>query len=123
MRRARGDSTRRRAFSTAAPAGAGRNRGSGRDDTGLLPSGKETVYLGMSIIAELRKLIHASGMSRNAIALKSGVSVGIVSRLLSGERPDLTTRTAEALAKAIGYELTFRPTGRGKRAKHGKSLD
>lgn len=72
----------------------------------------------MSIIADLRKLIHASGMSRNAIALKSGVSVGIVSRLLSGERPDLTTRTAEALARAIGSEIIIRRRpgkGKGKR--------
>ncbi|MCL4197709.1 MAG: helix-turn-helix domain-containing protein [Phycisphaerales bacterium] len=75
----------------------------------------------MSIIADLRKLIHASGMSRSAIERESGVSVAVVSRLLSGERPDLTTATAERIAAAIGYELTFRPAGRGKRAKHGKA--
>lgn len=74
----------------------------------------------MSIIGDLRKLIHVSGMSRTAIERESGVSVAVVSRLLSGERPDLMTSTAERIAGAIGYELTFRPTGRGKRAGHGK---
>lgn len=75
----------------------------------------------MSIIADLRKLIHASGMSRSAVARESGVSVAVVSRLLSGERPDLTTATAARIAGAIGLELTFRPTGRGKQAGHGKA--
>ncbi len=74
----------------------------------------------MSIITDLQKLVRASGMSRGAVALESGVSIAVVSRLLSGARRDLTTSTAERIAAGIGYEIVFRPTGRGKRARHDK---
>lgn len=79
------------------------------------------VYLGMTIIEQLRELIDANGTSRNRIAVESGVSGAVISRLMSGERPDLMTATAERIAAAIGMELIIRPTGRGKRAKHGKT--
>jgi len=75
----------------------------------------------MSIIAELRKLIDAGGTSRNRIAAESGVSAVVISRLMSGERPDLTTATAERIAAAIGYEIIIRPTSRGRQAKRGKA--
>lgn len=73
-----------------------------------------------NVMSELRRQIGESGMSRNAIAWGSGVSLSAVSRLLSGERPDMMTASAEAIAGAIGCEIIIRRRpGKGK-GKHGK---
>jgi len=74
----------------------------------------------MTIIGELKAGIRASGKSLSAIAAESGIALSGLSRLMSGERPSVRVDTAEALARAIGMEIIIRPTGRGKRARHGK---
>lgn len=53
---------------------------------------------------KLVKAIHASGMSRNAIARESGLSVALISRILSGER-GVSLDNAGRIAKVIGYEV------------------
>lgn len=69
---------------------------------------------------ELRRLIGESGMRRKAIADAAGLPDSTLSRLMSGERPDLTTATAERVVAAIGHELIIRRRpGKGK-GKHGK---
>ena len=75
----------------------------------------------MSIVDELRRGIKQSGKSLYRIAADAGIELSGLCRFMSGERPSVNIHTAEALARAIGMELIIRPTGRGKRAKHGKA--
>ena len=59
----------------------------------------------------LRKTIEQSGKSRYAIAQETGVSAGILSRFVSGER-SITIDTADKLCHALG--LTMKAEKRSK---------
>lgn len=78
--------------------------------------------------SQLREAVRADGRSPFAIAEAAGVSPSIVSRFLSGERPDLLLSTADALCGALGLRLTGvsrRGAGRGSApsAESGASAD
>jgi hypothetical protein len=53
----------------------------------------------------LRRSIHESGQSLEAIASGAGVSPVVIARFVSGER-DIHMATADRLARSLGLELT-----------------
>jgi len=62
---------------------------------------------GNQLTAALQDAIQSSGMSRYQIAALTGISQGVLSRFVSGQR-DLQLTTAGKLAAALGLELRSR---------------
>ena len=70
-----------------------------------------------SLVDNLRVAIRRDGRSLYAIAKAAGLRYPILHRIARGERDDMTTRTAEKIAAALGLRIELRPTGR--RGKEG----
>jgi transcriptional regulator with XRE-family HTH domain len=58
----------------------------------------------MNITDRLRRAIERSGQSQNEIAKGSGVSQGVVSRFVRGER-DISLPVADRLCAYLGFRL------------------
>jgi transcriptional regulator with XRE-family HTH domain len=61
-----------------------------------------------TISGQLRNVIEAGGMTREAIAKASGVSLSVISRFMAGERT-LTLKTVDKLAAALELRLCGGP--------------
>ena len=53
------------------------------------------------IVTELIEFFQANDVSCRCLAKESGVASPIITRVLSGERKDMTSRNADALRKAM----------------------
>ena len=60
-----------------------------------------------SVADQLRDAVKNSGLSAREVARRADVSAMTVSRLLSGKT--CTIESAEAIAKAVGARVIFRP--------------
>jgi hypothetical protein len=56
--------------------------------------------------AALRSAVLSCGLSPNALAIKAGVPVPVLSRWLAGSRRSITLITAGRLARVLNLELT-----------------
>jgi Helix-turn-helix len=65
---------------------------------------KQPVIGPSTISGQLRNVIEASAMTREAIAQASGVSVSVISRFMAGERT-ITLKTVDRLAAALELRL------------------
>jgi len=68
-----------------------------------------------SVTDQIQTAIRRSGLTRYRISQMSGVSEAVLSKLKTGKLGAVTLPTAEALAKALGFELVLRPVKSGKR--------
>lgn len=59
----------------------------------------------MTLSEDLREAIVASGKSHYRLAQEAGITPGVISRFVSGER-DLRLETASKLAELLGIRLT-----------------
>jgi len=74
----------------------------------------------MALTDDLVKAISTDGRTRYRIAQDSGISAGILSRLVNGHR-GVSIETAERLAGALGYQIELnKPKGRGARTRNGR---
>lgn len=62
----------------------------------------------MTIDESLRAAVESSGLTAYAVAKASGVSQGVLSRWLRGER-DITLRTADRIAAVVGVQVNIKP--------------
>lgn len=60
----------------------------------------------------IRRAMKASDLSIYMIAKRAGLAVGVAQRIDKGERVGMTLRTAERIAKVLGYRLELRPAKR-----------
>lgn len=65
---------------------------------------------------QLRKAIESSGLSVYRISKKSGVSEGVLSRFLNGQR-GMTLATASRLAESLGLELAAKKRKAARRTR------
>jgi len=71
----------------------------------------------MNMSDTVRDAIEKCGMTRYAIAQRTGISEGALSRFMSGDR-DMTLRTLERFAHIIGVRLVVsRPKMRRKKGR------
>lgn len=66
---------------------------------------KKTTTLDQTLPETLRQAIVSSELSQYRIAKESGVSAGVLSRFVNGER-DLKLDTADKICKVLGFSLT-----------------
>jgi hypothetical protein len=69
---------------------------------------KQPVIGPSTISGQLRQVIDASSMTREAIAQASGVSVSVISRFMAGERT-ISLKTVDKLAAALELRLCGGP--------------
>jgi hypothetical protein len=67
----------------------------------------------VSLGHQLREAIRSDGRRPGEIASAADVAPSIISRFISGERPDLKLSTADALAGVLGLRLTGSKPRRG----------
>ena len=83
-----------------------------------LPNDRQTLLVNeleeiMTMADELRQAINDSGITHYRLAQETGVTAGVISRFMAGER-DLRLETASKLADALGLELKLK---KGRRKK------
>jgi transcriptional regulator with XRE-family HTH domain len=66
---------------------------------------KKTKTLDQTLSETLKQAIVSSELSQYRIAKESGVSAGVLSRFVNGER-DLKLETADKLCKILGFTLS-----------------
>src|ERR1700753_3574152 len=68
-----------------------------------------------AIVSTLQAAIEAAGVSRYEIAKRTGITQSLLSRLVNGERPNVTIETLAKLAVELGLTVRVeRPKRRGK---------